>query len=94
VILIVIGRPLVIFVCTQRSDLSRRERAFMAWMDPRGIVAAATASSIGASLVALKVPGAEKLLPAAFIIVAVTVALYGLTAVPVAKALKVQQDTA
>lgn len=92
-ILIAIGRPFVIIVCTQRSDLTRQERAFMAWMDPRGIVAAATASSIGASLVALKVPGAEQLLPAAFIIVAVTVALYGLTAVPVAKALKIRASS-
>ena len=51
------------------------------------IVAAATASSIGTALVAAKVPGAQDLLPAAFIIIAVTVTFYGLTAVPIVKAL-------
>jgi hypothetical protein len=55
---------------------------------PAWILAAATASSIGAALVALKAPGAEELLPVIFIIVAVTVAVYGIGAVPVARLLK------
>jgi len=63
-------------------------------MDPRGIVAAATASSVGAALVAAKFPGAGLLLPAAFIIVALTVGLYGLTAVPVARLLKLSPGSA
>ena len=92
-LLILIVRPLIALVCTHRSGLSTRERAFIGWMDPRGIVAAATASSVGASLVAAKVPGAEKLLPAAFIIIAVTVFVYGLTAVPVAAALGLREDS-
>jgi NhaP-type Na+/H+ or K+/H+ antiporter len=86
-LLILVARPIVALVCTRNSGLSRQERAFIGWMDPRGIVAAATASSVGAALVATNVPGAEKLLPAAFIIIAVTVFVYGLTAVPVAAAL-------
>jgi len=90
-ILILIVRPLVTVVCTGRANLSRNERAFIGWMDPRGIVAAATASSLGASLVAAKVPGAEKLLPAAFVIIAVTVFIYGLTAVPAARLLGVRE---
>ena len=73
-------------------DLDPRERIFIGWMDPRGIVAAATASSIGASLIALKVTDAEKLLPVAFIVIAVTVVTYSLTAVPVAKALGVRDN--
>ena len=40
-------------------------------------VAAATASSLGAALIGLKVPGAESLLPAAFIIVAVAISTLG-----------------
>ncbi len=87
-VLIVLLRPLIASVGTLGSNLSRRERIFIACMDPRGIVAAATASSIGAALVALKVPGAEELLPVTFIIVAVTVAVYGIGAVPVARLLK------
>lgn len=90
-VLIVIVRPLVTLLTTARAGLTRQERAFIAWMDPRGIVAAATASSIGATLVTLKLPGAEKLLPATFIIITITVAIYGLTATPVASALHLRQ---
>lgn len=90
-ILILVMRPLIALLCTRKSGLSSRERAFIGWMDPRGIVAAATASSLGASLVAAKIPGAEKLLPAAFVIIAVTVFVYGLTAVPVAQALGLRE---
>lgn len=89
-VLILIVRPLIAWVCTMRAGLGANERAFIGWMDPRGIVAAATASSVGASLVAAHVTGGEKLLPAAFVIIAVTVFVYGLTAVPVAAALGVR----
>lgn len=89
-LLILIVRPVVATLCTWNAGLSRNERAFIGWMDPRGIVAAATASSVGASLVAAKVPGAAELLPAAFVIITVTVFVYGLTAVAAAKVLGVR----
>lgn len=91
--LIVIVRPLIAFFCTLGAGLSNRQRALIGWMDPRGIVAAATASSVGASLVAAKVPGAADLLPAAFVIIAVTVFVYGLTATPVVRLLGLKQKT-
>ncbi len=93
-LLIAVQRPLVTLVCTPRSELSRHERMFIAWMDPRGIVAAATASSVGAVLVSLHVAGAQSLLPAAFIIIAVTVTVYGLTAAIVARSLGIQEGVA
>ena len=92
VLLILIVRPFVAQLCALGEGLEPRERIFIGWMDPRGIVAAATASSIGASLIALKVTDAEKLLPVAFIVIAVTVVTYSLTAVPVAKALGVRDN--
>ena len=92
-IFIILVRPIVAAMTTIRADLSIKERAFIGWMDPRGIVAAATASSLSTALVAAKMPGADKLLPAAFVIITVTVFVYGLTAVPVAKALGVRADT-
>jgi hypothetical protein len=58
-------------------------------MAPRGIVAAATASTFGATLAAHHVGGASKILPVAFLVIVLTVALYGLTAVPVAQWLRV-----
>ena len=60
------------------------ERLFTGWMDPRGIVAAATASTFSAGLVVRHVGGASKILPVTFLVIVVTVAVYGLTAVPVA----------
>jgi NhaP-type Na+/H+ or K+/H+ antiporter len=92
-IFIIIVRPIVAAIMTSGANLSLNERAFIGWMDPRGIVAAATASSLSAALIATKMPGADKLLPAAFVIITITVFVYGLTAVPVAKALGVQEKT-
>lgn len=91
-VLIVVVRPAIALLLTRKAALTPGERAFIGWMDPRGIVAAATASSVGASLIAAKIPGAEALLPSAFVIIAVTVFVYGLTAVPVAKALGVRDE--
>ena len=50
-ILVLITRPLVAFLATLRTDMTAGERAFTGWMAPRGIVAAATASTFSATLV-------------------------------------------
>lgn len=92
-VLILAVRPFVALVCTGWAGLRANERAFIGWLDPRGIVAAATASSLGASLVAANVTGADRLLPVAFVVIAVTVAVYGLTAAPVARLLGLRQPS-
>src|SRR3954467_7851967 len=58
-------------------------------MAPRGIVAAATASTFSAGLVKAGVGGADKILPITFLVIGGTVALYGLTAKLVARRLDV-----
>ena len=88
-VLVLVTRPLVAFLATIRTELTRGERAFTGWMAPRGIVAAATASTFGATLAAHHVGGASKILPVTFLVIVATVALYGLTAVPVARRLGV-----
>src|SRR6516164_2292672 len=88
-VLVLVTRPLVAFLATIGTELTRGERAFTGWMAPRGIVAAATASTFGATLAAAHVGGAAKILPVAFLVIVATVALYGLTAVPVARRLGV-----
>jgi NhaP-type Na+/H+ or K+/H+ antiporter len=93
VLLVFIVRPLVVAIGTAGAGIDRNDRIFMSWMYPRGIVAAAAASSVGTALIALKIPGAEKLLPAAFIIIMVTVTLYGLTATPLANFLKIRNTS-
>lgn len=88
-LLVLVVRPLVAAVSTYRTDLPWRERAFVGWMAPRGIVAASTASAFSATLVARGIGGAAKILPVTFLVIVATVTLYGLSAVPVARRLDV-----
>jgi len=88
-ILVLVTRPLVAFLATIRTDLPTPERQFIGWMAPRDIVAAATASTFGAALAAHHIDGASKILPVTFLVIFATVALYGLTAEPVARHLGV-----
>jgi len=88
-VLVIAARPLVAFLATIRTDLTRGERQFTGWMAPRGIVAAATASTFGTGLATHHVAGAAKILPVTFLVIVATVAIYGLTAVPVARRLGV-----
>ena len=90
-VLVVVARPVVTLLATARTELSGGERAFIGWMDPRGIVAAATASTFSAALVDDGVGGAADILPVTFLVIVGTVTLYGLTAVPVARRLGVGQ---
>ncbi|HEY3480623.1 MAG TPA: cation:proton antiporter, partial [Streptomyces sp.] len=87
--LVLVVRPLVAVLSTLGTDLSRGERGLIGWMAPRGIVAASTASTFSASLVAKGVGGASKILPATFVVIVATVTLYGLTASAVARRLGV-----
>lgn len=88
-VLVLVARPLTALLSTLRTSLGNGERAFVGWMAPRGIVAAATASTFAASLVASGVGGASRILPVTFLVIVVTVTLYGLTAAPVARRLGV-----
>jgi NhaP-type Na+/H+ or K+/H+ antiporter len=88
-VLVLIARPLVALLATARTDMTAGERWFTGWMAPRGIVAASTASTFAAGLVAKHVQGAAKILPVTFLVIVVTVAVYGLTAAPVARRLGV-----
>ncbi len=90
-LLVLLVRPAVAAVATMRTSLPRNERIFIGFMDPRGIVAASTAASFSAPLVALHIGGANKLLAATFLVIVGTVAIYGLAATPVAKALGLRE---
>jgi NhaP-type Na+/H+ or K+/H+ antiporter len=90
-VLVLVTRPLVALLATTRTDLTRGERQFTGWMAPRGIVAASTASTFSAGLVSQHVQGASKILPATFLVIVITVTVYGLTAVPVARRLGVMR---
>lgn len=91
-ILVFIARPLSVFISTIRSGFSINERMFLSWMAPRGIVAAAVSSIFALRLAEYNIPQTEFLVPITFIVIVGTVALYGLTAAPLARMLKVAQE--
>lgn len=80
--LILVVRPLAIFLSTLGSKLSWPERGFLAWIAPRGIVAAAVASLFAFKLEKLGIPEAAHLADVTFLVIAGTVVIYGLTLSP------------
>jgi NhaP-type Na+/H+ or K+/H+ antiporter len=88
-LLVVVGRPLAVFVSTLKSRLGRNERLVLAWMAPRGIVAAAVASVFEPRLTELGYANAHLLVPITFLVIIGTVAIYGLTSPLVARRLGV-----
>jgi NhaP-type Na+/H+ or K+/H+ antiporter len=84
-LLVLVVRPVVAALATLRTDLSCGERMFTGWMAPRGIVAAATATTFSATLAAHGIGGAAKILPVTFLVIVATVAIYGLSAAPIAR---------
>jgi NhaP-type Na+/H+ or K+/H+ antiporter len=82
-------RPLSVLASTLGSALSWRERARIAWIAPRGIVAAAFSALFALKLEAAGVAGAETLVPLTFMLIIGTVVLQSATSRPLARALKV-----
>lgn len=79
-IVILIIRPLGVFLSTQNSALKQNEKLFISWVGPRGIVAAGIASLFGLKLAKQGVVGAEYITPLVFVIVLGTVLLNATTA--------------
>lgn len=77
--LVFIARPLCVAAATAGSPLNWRERVFLMWMAPRGIVAAAVASVFSLALEQAGYRQARLLLPITFGSIVGTVVLYGLT---------------
>lgn len=73
--LILVVRPVSIWISTMGSSLTNQERGFLAWFAPRGIVAASVASVFALQLGA----GAAGLVETIFCVVVGTVTVYGLT---------------
>lgn len=86
-------RPLGVFLSTRQSELDLKEKLFISWVGPRGIVAAGIASLFGITLTSEGVPGAEYITPLVFMIVLGTVLLNATTARLVARLLGVIQDS-
>ena len=75
-----VARPMAVFASATGSKLSMRERGLIAWIGPRGIVAAAVASLFALRLEADNVPGGDLLVPAIFSIIIASVLVQSFTA--------------
>ena len=84
-IVILVLRPLGVFLSTINSGLKFNEKIFISWVGPRGIVAAGIASLFGIKLTMQGEPGAQYITPLVFMIVLGTVVLNATTARLVAK---------
>lgn len=84
-----IARPLAIAVTTLGSPLTGRERALLAWIAPRGIVAAAVSAVFALRLAEMGNPQASLLVPLTFLVIVATVVLQSVTARPLARLLGV-----
>ncbi len=85
VIMFFLVRPLCVFVSTFTADLDIKEKVFLSWMAPRGIVAAAVSSVFALRLIEAGYEDAEHLVTITFLVITATVAVYGLTASPLAR---------
>lgn len=78
--IVLIIRPLGVFLSSIGSNLKFNEKLFISWVGPRGIVAAGIASLFGSKLLSKGETGAEYITPLVFMIVLGTVLLNATTA--------------
>lgn len=93
VLMILFVRPVAVCFSTLRSSISIKERAFLAWMAPRGIVAAAVSSIFSIQLVENGLAEAEIIPTITFIVIVGTVLVYGLSAKSVARKLDLAEPS-
>ena len=82
--LMIIVRPISISLATMGGELDVKQRVFLSWLAPRGIVTAAVASLFSIRLEQAGVLGAGRLQGLVFLTILMTVGIQGLTARPLA----------
>lgn len=91
-VLVLVGRPLSVLVSTFRTRLATRERVFLAWMAPRGIIVAAVSSVFAIRLETLGYQDTGVIVSISFMTIITTVAVYGLTAPILARRLGIAES--
>jgi len=89
--LMVIVRPISIWLATMGRELDLREKVFLAWLAPRGIVTAAVASLFSIRLEQAGILGAGRLQGLVFLTILMTVGIQGISAKPLANRLELRQ---
>ncbi|MCC5598374.1 cation:proton antiporter [Nostoc favosum] len=88
-VLMFVVRPINILLCTWNSDLNWRQKLFLSWVAPRGIVAASVASFFAISLTQRGINGGDSIKALVFLTIIMTVVCQGLTAGWIAKWLQI-----
>jgi NhaP-type Na+/H+ or K+/H+ antiporter len=89
--LVVVVRPIAVWLATLGTAISWQEKAFLAWIHPRGIVAAAVSSLFALRIVRELGPDhpmsleADRFVLATFLVIIISVVVYGLTLAPWAR---------
>ncbi len=89
--LMLIVRPISIWIATMGRELNLKEKIFLAWLAPRGIVTAAVASLFSIRLEQAGILGAGRLQGLVFLTILMTVGIQGLSAKPLADRLQLEQ---
>lgn len=80
-------RPIVAMVALAGTEIPFRERLFIGWIGPRGVVAAAVAAAFGPLLAEAGYEDGPILVPVVFGVIMATVLLHGLSIRPIAQRL-------
>jgi NhaP-type Na+/H+ or K+/H+ antiporter len=91
-VVILLARPASVALASVGSGLQRNEKLFLAAMAPRGVVAAAVSSLFALELVDMGYEAASMLMPVTFAVIASTVLVSGLLAVPLVQGLGLAQS--
>ena len=94
VVLMLVVRPISVAVCTWNSDMNWRQKAFLAWVAPKGIVSASIASLFAILLTEKGINGGDAIKALVFLTILMTVFFQGLTAGWVADWLKITSSDA
>jgi NhaP-type Na+/H+ or K+/H+ antiporter len=92
--LMLIVRPINIWVCTWNSGLTWRQKLFLSWIAPRGIVSASVASLFAILLTQRGINGGDSIKALVFLTIILTVCVQALTAQWVANWLQVTSKQA
>lgn len=89
VVLLLVARPLSILVATIGTSVPWSQRAYLAWMHPRGVVAASVSAIFALRLEQEGHPEAAALVPVTFLVIVGTIIAHGLPAGALACALRI-----
>ncbi|MCL1463469.1 cation:proton antiporter [Argonema galeatum] len=93
-VLMFVVRPLSITLCTLNSDFNWRQKIFLSWVAPRGIVSASVASLFSILLTERGINGGDSIKALVFLTIIMTVFVQGLTAGWIANLLQITSKEA